>query len=138
MDGKVNERQSPTMINCHYLITAWSPSSETPQVEATIEEHELLYKAISALVNHNTIVPRKIYYPNPLPAGFPLAFADMEIPAILLPPEGFDKISEFYTTMGLQWKPMIYLIVTLPVVRQDIIAGTNGDNSDLILWPISQ
>jgi hypothetical protein len=121
----VTEMPSPRRIDCHYLISAWSPATSTPTVEPTIDEHALLYQAAGALMTSEPLVPRKVYAPDPLPVTFPAVIADAELPTQLLPPEGFPKMAEFWGTFGAvhPWKPMLYLLVTLPVFMTEEIAG---------------
>ena len=117
-NGFVEDTYSPRRIDCHYLITAWSAAQETPAVEATLEEHRLLYQVMSALTRKEPLVPREVYAPAPLPATFPAVIADEELPTELLPIEGFPKYAEFWGTMGAKhpWKPAVWLVVTLPVI----------------------
>src|SRR5262245_28859591 len=43
-DGNlINETPAPRRIDCHYLISAWSPAQQTPAIEPTLDEHALLY-----------------------------------------------------------------------------------------------
>jgi hypothetical protein len=76
-------------------------------------------------MKHESLVPRQVYAPDPLPAGFPDLIADAELPMTLLPVEGFAKYAEFWGTMGQvhPWKPAVYLVVTLPVALQKELAG---------------
>jgi hypothetical protein len=123
-NGVVTETPAPRRIDCHYLISAWSPAQVTPAVEPSVDEHALIYKTTAALMNAEPFVPRRIYDPNPLPLGFPDVIADAELPSIILPPEGFPKLAEFWgATKTVHWKPTVYFIVTLPVVLQTDIAG---------------
>ncbi len=124
-NGVVIETPAPQRIDCHYLITAWSPADIAPQIEPTLDEHALLYETTRVLMHHDSLVPRLIYEPDPLPQGFPDLIADEELPAEVLPVEGFPKLAEFWNTMGSShpWKPAIYLIVTLPVASPAEISG---------------
>ena len=123
--GVVSETPAPQRIDCHYLITAWSPADFTPQIEPTLDEHALLYDTTRVLMHNEPLVPRQIYEPDNLPSGFPEIIADEELPAEVLPVEGFAKYAEFWGTMGEThpWKPAIYLIVTLPVALPKEISG---------------
>jgi hypothetical protein len=124
--GLVGETQAPRRIDCHYLITAWSPVAVTEAVEPTVDEHALLYEVVRALTENEPLVPRKVYEPaHPLPAKFPEEIADAELPTALLPVEGFPKLAEFWGTMGVnhRWKPAIYLVVTLPVIFGAEVTG---------------
>lgn len=124
-DGNAREIPAPRRVDCHYLISAWSPGAETPEVEPAVDEHKLLYRAIAALNTADPLLPREVYAPDPLPANFPPAIADAELPIVLLPPEGFPKLAEFWGTMGSshRLKPAIYLQLTIPVVYPSQAAG---------------
>src|SRR5215831_10141740 len=124
-NGFVTETQAPQRIDCHYLISAWSPANEGPAVEPTVDEHALLYSVSAALMDTQPFVARAIYAPAPLPAGFPDLIADAQLPTIVLPVEGFIKMAEFWGTMGTThpWKPVVHLVVTLPVAYPTVIAG---------------
>lgn len=123
--GVATDTPAPGRVDCHYLITAWSPATVTAAVEPSLDEHALLYEVTAALMSHMPLVPRAAYFPDPLPAGFPSLIADAELPSALLPVEGFPKYAEFWGTMGNvhPWKPAIYLQVTLPVALPTEIAG---------------
>jgi Pvc16 N-terminal domain/Carboxypeptidase regulatory-like domain len=115
----------PRRIDLHYLISAWSPATASQTIEPTLDELALLYKVIGALMNAEPFDATNIYSPNPLPAGFPQVIADVEIPTIVLPVDGFPKIAEFWGTFGTvhPWKPMVYFVATLPVVLNQEILG---------------
>lgn len=117
-DGLVREVPAPRRIDCHYLISAWSPATTTPQVEPTIDEQLLLYKVISAINAAEPLVASQEYAPNPVPPGFPQAIANQELPTVLLPVEGYPKLAEFWGTMGddHRLRPAIYLVLTVPVL----------------------
>ncbi|MCY7353878.1 MAG: Pvc16 family protein [Lysobacter sp.] len=117
-EGQMREVPASRRVDCHYLISAWSPGAVIPEVEPSVDEHALLYKVIAALNDAEPLMPREIYAPNPLPATFPTAIADAELPTTLLPPEGYPKSAEFWGTMGNnhRMKPMVYLVLTVPVV----------------------
>jgi hypothetical protein len=132
LDGKApvpanaEDRQKPQRrLDCHYLITAWSPA--TKSVEPAQDEHALLYKATAALMAAEPLVPSKVYNGKPLPKNFPAVFRDAQLPTTIFPVERFAKIAEFWTaTKGVQWKPTIHLIVTLPVFSNGEIVPANG------------
>jgi hypothetical protein len=108
---------APRRVDCHYLITAWSPATPSPAIESTLDELVLLYQATATLMNFQPIVPRDVYFPDPLPPGFPALVSEHQIPTAVLPVEGFPKYAEFWGTMGPThpWRPAVYLVVTLPV-----------------------
>ncbi len=119
----VNETPAPRRIDCHYLISAWSPALLTPLIEPTLEEHALLYKVVGVLLNNESLEPRTIYDPDPLPTTFPELLSDAELPMSVVPVEGFTKIAEFWGTVSWRWKPSVYLVITLPVVLEKNLAG---------------
>lgn len=115
-DGMVRETPAPARIDCHYLITAWSPADTTPAIEPVLDEHALLYQTIGVLMNHESLNPKEIYGEGNLPGSFPQAIADANLPVSILPVEGFGKLPEFWGTVEWRWKPMAYVVVTLPVM----------------------
>lgn len=120
-DGDTTSHGVPRQLDCHYLITAWSPANPGPAVEPTVEEHLLLYQVTGALMQADPIQPRKIFAPSPPPPGYPHIFLDEELPTAILPPEGFPKYAEFWGTMTGNhhpWKPCVYCVITLPVVME--------------------
>ncbi len=127
-NGVVNETLVPRRMDCHYLVTAWSPAATTAAVEPAVDESALLYKVTAALMNSEPLIPRQAYQPDPLPGTFPDEFADTELPTTVLPAEGFPKLAEFWGTMGTgyRWKPAVYLVVTLPVVLEKRVRSPTG------------
>ena len=123
--GTAFETPAWARLDCHYLITAWSPGQQNQQVEPTLAEHELLYQAAAAFFRRPSLVPRDVYAPGPLPSGFPGGLADVELPTTVLPVEGFPKYAEFWGTMGQvhPWKPAVYLVVTIPVTLPEAEVG---------------
>jgi len=104
-------------IDCHYLISAWSPA--TKSVEPTLDEHALLYKALAALMGAEPLNPLKVFSTTRPPANFPRSFLNSSLPTMVLPVEPYGKTGEFWNaTRSVHWKPTIHLIVTLPVLRE--------------------
>lgn len=125
-DGMVYEQPAPQFMDCHYLISAWSPiSSITPGIEPTVDEHQLLYETTAVLFNNIPLTPSRIYplASEGLAAWEP--FEDFELPTLVAPVEGYLKLAEFWGTMGQnrRWKPCVHLIVTLPVVITELEIG---------------
>jgi hypothetical protein len=125
-NGQVSEQPAPMRLDCHYLITAWSPAQATDALEPTMDEHALLYEVI-AVLNHNApLNPSRIY-----PAGSAALDAvdplirEADLPTEILPVEGFPKLAEFWGTMGSnhRWKAPVYMVVTVPVAQHTRIAG---------------
>lgn len=100
-------------VDCHYLISAWSPAAKG--AEPTLDEHALLYRALSVLTEAEPLDAREIC--ATLPAGFPDALCDAPLPTVVLPVERFSRVAEFWAaSKGVPWKPTIHLVVTLPLV----------------------
>jgi hypothetical protein len=125
-EGIVSDEPAPARVDCHYLVTAWSPAAMTPAVEPTIDEHLLLYNTLAVLENAVPINPSRIYPPGSAAlAAVPELIRDSELPTSVAPPDGYAKLPEFWGAMGVnnRLKPAIYLVVTIPVVLEAIVAG---------------
>jgi len=121
----VFETPPPRRVDCHYLITAWSPASASPIFDPTPDEHALLAEAARVLGEHDELDPVAIYAGATPPAAPPPAIAEERFPITLLPIEGFPKLGEFWGTMGdgHRWKPCLYLVVTVPLREPALPAG---------------
>jgi hypothetical protein len=126
VNGDIVETQAPRRIDCHYLISAWSPGEITPAIEPTLDEHAVLYQVAQVFSQHDPLVAAAIYAPGPVPGTFPPALIEEPMPITLLPSEGFIKLAEFWGTMGhhqARWRPVVYLVVTLPIPAPARISG---------------
>jgi Pvc16 N-terminal domain/Carboxypeptidase regulatory-like domain len=118
----VLESASPTRVDCHYLITAWSTATDDPtdanraSSSKTGEEHAILSEVASVLLEEQPLVPAEVFGGSP-PAGFAPAFAEAELPTRVLPVDGFPKYGEFWSSLDEPhpWKPAVYLVVTIPI-----------------------
>jgi hypothetical protein len=121
--GLLVEDPPALRLDCHYLISAWSPASE--DAERTRDEHRVLSALIQVLVDASPLVPRAVFFPDPVPDKFPAALTDAELPFVLASPGGFPKLAEFWGTMGgsSPWKPVVELVVTVPILREPRPAG---------------
>ena len=125
-NGVVNDEPAPARLDCHYLISSWSPATVSPAIEPTLDEHALLYQTVAVLMRAGSFNPSRVY-----PAGsaalnaWPAAFRNTDFPAEVVPVEGFNKLAEFWSGMGqgALWRPAIYLIATLPVALLLEVAG---------------
>jgi hypothetical protein len=123
----VYDEPAPSRLDCHYLISAQSPALVSQQVEPAIDENLLLYQAAEVLFNYLPLNPSKVY-----PTGsaalnaWPERTRDQDLPTVIAPPEGFERLPEFWNSMGAgnPWKPVIHLIVTLPVLKARQLTGT--------------
>ena len=109
---------APARVDCHYLISAWTPTIPAANVEPVLEEHTLLYQAGAVLFQAGSLRPSRTYAPGSVKLlAWPPMFRNDELPTVVLPAEGFAKLSEFWTTMGPNspWKPCLYWVITVPV-----------------------
>jgi Pvc16 N-terminal domain/Carboxypeptidase regulatory-like domain len=121
--GVVTETPAARRLDCHYLISAWSGAS--PQMEPTVEEHRLLYNVAAALMRQDPLSALRIFG-GALPPGFPPELAEADLPATIVPVDGFAKYAEFWGTMAgavHPWKPAVYAILTVPVLLPREVAG---------------
>ncbi len=124
-NGVVYAEPAPARLDCHYLISAWSREQGIQSLEPTLDEHAILYEATAVLMQNAPINPSRVY-----PAGSQALarwgrFEDAELPTVVVPESGFPKLAEFWGTMGAThpWKPVLYLIVTIPVEMLRETAG---------------
>lgn len=112
-------------VDCHYLISAWSPVTVSIAIDPTIDEHALLAEAARVLGAHDELDPVAIYALSNPPQSPPPAIAEERFPLTLLPVEGFPKYAEFWGTMGdkNRWKPCIYSVITVALREQPLRAG---------------
>lgn len=125
-NGIVNEEPAPARLDCHYLISAWSPALVSPAIEPTLDEHALIYQTAAVLMREGAFNPSRVYPAGSAPLlAWPAAFRDTDFPAEILPVEGFNKLAEFWSGMGQGsvWRPATYLIVTLPIAFILEVAG---------------
>jgi hypothetical protein len=114
------ETPPPLRLDCHYLVSAWSPVLPSPATEPVLDEHALLAEAAQALSQADPLDPAQLCAATRpgLPAiPVPAPLADELFPLTLLPVEGFPKLGEFWGAMGQnpRWKPCIYAVVTVPL-----------------------
>jgi hypothetical protein len=126
VNGYVYADPAPDRVDCHYLISAWSPAEPSQSVEPTPDEHALLYKALAVLVNNRPLNPKNVYPPDSAALGaLPELIRQTDLPSQVVPAEGFPKLAEFWGTMGngYRWKPVVHLVVTLPVALETELSG---------------
>lgn len=122
-------RPPPRRVDCHYLISAWSPVQATPGIDPITDEHALLAEAARVLGARDVLDPAEICAasrPPNLPAiAVPPPLAGELLPLTLMPVEGFPKYAEFWGTMGdkHRWKPCIYTVVTISLKDTLVRAG---------------
>ncbi|MGD0715048.1 MAG: DUF4255 domain-containing protein [Gaiellaceae bacterium] len=124
--GTVFREPAPMRVDCHYLVTAWDSAKISETLEPGIEEHKLLYAVLGTLaaaapLNASRIYPRL----SPDLAAVPAPIRDFDLPTRVVPPEGYPKLAEFWTSMGqtVRWRPAVHLVVTLPMLLTDEVVG---------------
>lgn len=126
LNGDMSFDPAPPRVDCHFLMSAWSAVQAGPGVEPLLEEHLLLYQATAALMQAGEMGPARQYLPGTAKRlAWPAQFRNDVFPVSVLPHEGFNKLSEFWTTMGQNspWKPVIYTVITVPVALLREIQG---------------
>jgi len=120
--GVLQERMAPARLDCHYLVSAWTPAgvNPSPLVEATVDEQVVLYDATRVMLDNSPLDIAALYQPPPAP---PAELVEQPLPAVVAPPEGFAKLADFWMRVDWVWKPVIELIVTIPVVAVARPAG---------------
>ncbi len=123
--GFVYSEPAPERVDCHYLISAWSPTPAGGMIEPVLDEHALLYDAAAALMHRTPFNPSDLYAAGSLKlTAWPERFQDQPLPTQVLPAEGFPKLAEFWNGMAdVRWHPAIYLIVTIPVALLRSMSG---------------
>ena len=114
-NGLWTEEPAPDRVDCHYLISAWSPAHPFND-QAQQDEHKLLSEVLATLLEYTPLKPSSVPGLSQADAG---KLYGLDLPTQVVPSEGFPKLAEFWGTMGSgnRWKPSVYLIVTLPVFR---------------------
>jgi hypothetical protein len=146
--GFIREELYPAWVDAHYLISAWDSSTNPSDREKPIREQRLLEAVSAALLAGDSLSPAEVYAPPTeaeraaIAAVLGAVAADAAADALavsrlaqldawaeefrvppglpfdVLPPDGFSKLSEFWTTMGqgTAWRPVVYLVASVPVV----------------------
>jgi uncharacterized protein DUF4255/carboxypeptidase family protein len=116
-DGLVTEQPAPLRLDCLYLVSAWSNTKPGPATAPTLDEHRLLHRFSSALAGLVPFGAAAVYATDPLPPGFPAELVEQALPLHLLPAEGYQRLAEFWGTMGdaQALKPVVPVVVTVPL-----------------------
>lgn len=102
--------QPPTWFDCHYLISAWSPSQAGALASPTADEHQALGGALYVLVRNPDVIPSALGV-----AGGGPVFQQGHIYLTVTPPDVPRVVNDFWSTMKLPWRPTISLIATTPL-----------------------
>jgi hypothetical protein len=122
-EGWIHQNRTPERLDCHYLITAWSPMVYSPPVsEPTLDEHNLLYEVITVLFRHRALIPAEVYRPGiTIPSGrslvsVPADIRDDSLPLDAALADQIRDLGDYWSTMRVIWRPTIGLTITIPVI----------------------
>lgn len=110
----------PFRVDCHYLVSAWIPTSDPAFGTPTVVEDWLLGRCIAILSDHAPLTARDVYE-GTFPSDLDPLLYDLALRTELLPPEGYARLADFWTGVGQgnTWHASAYLVVTLPILRTD-------------------
>jgi hypothetical protein len=122
-EGWIEENRTLERLDCHYLVTAWSPMVYSPPVsEPTLDEHNLLYAVIAVLMRHRALIPAEVYRAGLLiPSGRTLTSVPEEIRDDSLPLDAaladqIRDLGDYWGTMRVVWRPTVGVTIAIPVV----------------------
>jgi hypothetical protein len=109
----------PVYLDCHYLISAWSPAEDSEAIDPVRDEHLLLSEALRVLLRMPEVTPATLGI-----AGGGPVFQQARIYLNVAPPETPRVLNDFWSTMKLPWRPAILLVATAPLdLLQDTPLG---------------
>lgn len=115
-DGSTVLSRPPAYIDCHYLITAWSPAEDGEATNPVLDEHALLGEAMRVLMRNPEVVPSVLGI-----AGGGPVFQDARVCLTVAPPEAPRILNDFWSTMELPWRPAVLLNAMAPLdLLQDL------------------
>jgi hypothetical protein len=114
-DRSVVFSRPPVYLDCHFLISAWSPSETTTLLKPVEDEHATLAAAMRILYRNPEVIPTDLGI-----LGGPV-FEQARIALTVAPPEIPRVLNDFWSTMKSPWRPAIQLVATAPL---DLLADT--------------
>src|SRR5262249_6485226 len=124
-NGWYKERRAPPVLDCWYLITAWSPVIHTPAVEPSVDEHQLLAAVAEVLFRRRSIRIADVYGPGiSIPTSrtivsVPTELQEEELPIEVAQTDPTQELLEFWSTMRGVWRPSLKLKVALPIFSHE-------------------
>jgi hypothetical protein len=100
----------PAYVDCHYLVSAWSPAEDSEATTPVLDEHRVLSEAMRILLRTPTVTPRDIG----ILGGGPV-FDQAEVCLTVAPPETPRVLNDFWSTMRLPWRPAVQVVATAPI-----------------------
>jgi hypothetical protein len=104
------QSQPPVYLDCHYLVSAWSPAEDTEATSPVLDEHLVLAEALRVLLRTPAVTPQALG----IVGGSPV-FEQAEVCLSVAPPEGPRILNDFWSTMRLPWRPAIQVVATAPL-----------------------
>jgi hypothetical protein len=106
--------QPPAYFDCHYLLSAWSPSEDSELFDPVQDEHEVLSEAMRVMLRNPDVVPAAVNISDGV------VFTNAHVYFTVAPPEPPRVLNDFWSTMKLPWRPAVMLVATAPLdLRQD-------------------
>jgi hypothetical protein len=102
--------QPPVYLDCHYLVSAWSPAEDTEATTPVLDEHLVLAEALRVLLSTPTVRPLSVGI-----AGGSPVFEQADVCLTVAPPEAPRILNDFWSTMHLPWRPAIQVVATAPL-----------------------
>jgi hypothetical protein len=100
----------PAYLDCHYLISAWSPTNETELTHPTRDEHRTLSEATRVLLRNPEVIPGAL---GMVDGGD--VFRSAHVTFTVASPEPPRVLNDFWSTMRQPWRPATMLVVTAPL-----------------------
>jgi hypothetical protein len=109
-DRTVVLSQPPVYLDCHYLVSAWSPAENGEMASPIADEHQILAEAMRVLLRTPDVIPGALGV-----AGGGPVFQAAHVYLTVAPPEPARVLNDFWSTMKLPWRPAVMLVVTAPL-----------------------
>lgn len=100
----------PVYFDCHYLLSAWSPITETETASAVLEEHGILSDAIRVILRNPDVSPAAL---GIVDGGTVLQQAHIYL--TVASPETPRVLNDFWSTMKQPWRLAVPVIITAPL-----------------------
>jgi hypothetical protein len=108
--GELLRSQPPVYFDWHYLISAWSPTTDNEITSPIPDEHKVLSEALRVLLCSPIVRAMDLG----VTGGGPV-FQEAEVTLNVAPPETPRVLNDFWSTMKQPWRPAIQLIATAPL-----------------------
>ncbi len=100
----------PAYFDCHYLISAWSPSEDSEAINPVHDEHQVMSEALRIIMRNPDVNPAALGIAD----GGPV-FQQAHVYLTVAQPETPRVLNDFWSTMKLPWRPAIQLVAIAPL-----------------------